>query len=206
MKSAFRDWSNLRFFLAVCRTGSTLAAARELGSAQPTVARRIEALEHELGLVLFERDTRGFHLTEAGRALMPEAQAVEVAALRFGEKANDLAGSRVIRITAPKGNFSARLRRIVHDFALHHPGTDLKFLPTNEVHDLMAGEADIALRLVYDPPDKRLIRRKISTPRLALYGSQAYAAKHGMPASPADLAGHRFVVYRPDDEVRRGEQ
>jgi DNA-binding transcriptional LysR family regulator len=206
MKSAFRDWSNIRFFLSVCRTGSTLAAAKELGGAQPTVARRIEALEHELGLVLFERDTRGFHLTEAGRVLMAEAQAIEAAALRFGAKAADLAGSRVIRITAPKGNFSARLHRIIHEFSTRHPGTDLKFLPSNSLLDLMAGEADIALRIVFDPPDKRLIQRKISTPRLALYGSQAYAAKHGLPASPADLAGHRFVVYRPDGEPRRGER
>ena len=56
MKSEFRDWSDVRVFLAVVRAGSTLAASNSLGMAQPTVARRIEALEHALGLVLFERD------------------------------------------------------------------------------------------------------------------------------------------------------
>ena len=56
MKSDFRDWSDVRVFLAVVRAGSTLAASKSLGMAQPTVARRIEALEHALGLVLFERD------------------------------------------------------------------------------------------------------------------------------------------------------
>ena len=206
MKSQLRDWSNVRFFLAVCRAGSTLAAAKRLESAQPTVARRIEALEHELGLVLFDRDTRGFHLTEAARALLREAQAIEAAVGQFADKAVDLAGSRVIRMTAPKGNFSPVLLRIVHEFSTRHPGTDLKFLPSNGVLDLMAGEADIALRIVVQPPDKRLIRRKISTPRMVLYGSHAYLTKHGLPASPADLAGHRFVVYRPDSEPRGGEQ
>ncbi|MCY1127392.1 LysR family transcriptional regulator [Frigidibacter sp. RF13] len=206
MNSAFRDWSNIRFFLAVCRTGSTLAAARELGSAQPTVARRIEALEHELGLVLFDKDTRGFHPTHAARALLPEAQAIEAAVQRLSGKAADLTGNRVIRLTAPKGNFSPRLHRIVHEFSERYPGLELKFLPSNDVLDLMAGDADIALRMIVQPPDKRLIRRKISTARYSIYGSQAYARKHGLPSSQADLVDHSFVAYRPGNEVRRAEQ
>ncbi|MBT8425437.1 MAG: LysR family transcriptional regulator, partial [Silicimonas sp.] len=52
MKSEFRNWSDIRVFLAVIREGSTLAASRKLGVAQPTVARRIDALEHETGLIL----------------------------------------------------------------------------------------------------------------------------------------------------------
>lgn len=206
MKSAIRDWSNIRFFLAVCRTGSTLAAAKKLGSAQPTVARRIEALEHELGLVLFERDTRGFHPTDAGRALMPEAEALEAAVRRLADSAADLAGSRVIRLTAPKGNFSPRLHKVVHEFAARHPGIDVMFLPTNEVLDLMAGEADIALRMTHQTLDGRLIRRRISTPRYALYGSPSYARRHGLPGSPAELQGHGFVTYRPKGEMRDSER
>lgn len=206
MKSAFRDWSNIRFFLAVCRAGSTLAAAKVLGTAQPTVARRVDALEHELGLVLFDRDTRGFQPTAAARSLIAAAEVIEAAALSFANEAADQATGRVIRMTAPQGNFTPQLRRIVHDFALHHPGTDLKFLPTNEIVDLMAGDADIALRMSDRPPDRRLIQRKISTPRFALYGSQAYARRHGLPESAAELAGHAFVTYRPHGEARRAEQ
>lgn len=206
MKSAFRDWSNIRFFLAVCRTGSTLAAAKELGSAQPTVARRIEALEHELGLVLFERDTRGFRPTEAARALLRGAEEIESAAQQFAGKAVGLAGSRIIRITAPKGNFSSRVHKIIYDFSMRHPGTDIVFLPTNELVDLMAGEADIALRMTHLPPDNRLIQRKISAPRNALYGSPAYARRHGLPASRSELHGHSFVTYRPTGVARGAEE
>jgi DNA-binding transcriptional LysR family regulator len=59
MKSETWNWSDLRVFLAVLDAGSTLAASKALGMAQPTVARRIDALEHATGLTLFERDTRG---------------------------------------------------------------------------------------------------------------------------------------------------
>ena len=70
MKSEFRNWSDIRVFLAVVREGSTLAASHKLGMAQLTVARRIEALEHATGLTLFERDNRGFKPTKNGRELV----------------------------------------------------------------------------------------------------------------------------------------
>ena len=49
------DWNDLRYFLAVARTGSTLAAGRALRVSQTTAARRVTALEESLGLVLFDR-------------------------------------------------------------------------------------------------------------------------------------------------------
>ncbi len=75
------EWSDLRIFLAVAREGSTLAASRVLTMNQTTVSRRIEALEHALGLGLFTRTTRGFAQTPQGQALMARMEAVEVAAL-----------------------------------------------------------------------------------------------------------------------------
>src|SRR6056297_393960 len=80
MKSALGNWTDIRVFLAVLRAGSTLGAARSLGMAQPTVARRIDALEHGLHLELFRRDTRGFHPTPAALALREAAEAMERAA------------------------------------------------------------------------------------------------------------------------------
>ncbi|NNF92227.1 MAG: LysR family transcriptional regulator, partial [Boseongicola sp.] len=101
MKSEFRNWSDIRVFLAVIREGSTLAASRKLGVAQPTVARRIDALEHETGLILFERDTRGFKPTREARSLIPLAESIEETTRRFATKSRDLAKPRPIRITAP---------------------------------------------------------------------------------------------------------
>ena len=106
MKSAFRNWSDVRVFLAVMREGSTLAASRRLDIAQPTVARRIDALEHEIGLTLFERDTRGFHPTEVARALLPIAETFEKAAADFEDKAQGLKACRPIRVTANRANLA----------------------------------------------------------------------------------------------------
>ncbi|SDC43310.1 LysR family transcriptional regulator [Ruegeria marina] len=196
MKSDLRDWSNLAVFLAVMRQGSTLAAASLLGLSQPTVARRIEVLEHETGLTLFERDTRGFHPTAAARTLLPRAEAVETAINAFSASAREIGLPGTIRVTAFGGNFSARAQEIFSAFSLSHPEVSFEFLPDVRVLDLKAGEADIALRLAINPPDPDLICRRISTAHWGLYGSPAYADRFGLPDSVEALRGHRFIGYR----------
>jgi DNA-binding transcriptional LysR family regulator len=195
MKSCFHNWSDIRVFLAVFRKGSTLAASRELGVAQPTVARRIEALEHVLGLMLFERDNRGFRPTEAARALLPQAEALEAAASELTTNADSLSRPRPIRITAFSANFSPRVTQVFSDFSVLHPEIRFEFLPGVKPLNLSAGEADIALRITMEEPDHDLICRKISTARFTLYGAPAYAKKHGLPRSPEELQGHSFVTF-----------
>src|SRR5690606_95860 len=86
-KDAMFDWDDLKSFLAVAETGSTLAAAQTLRISQTTVARRIAALEAATGLNLFERRQAGYALTPVGEAMMPTAAAVRDAAARFSEAA-----------------------------------------------------------------------------------------------------------------------
>lgn len=195
MKNEFRAWSNIRVFLAVFRTGSTLAASRRLGIAQPTVARQIEALEHAIGLTLFERNTRGFQPTEHAHSLAPMAEAVELAVGQFSATAEDLSSTRPIRITAFSGNFSPRVNQIFTDFSALHPDIQFEFLPSVTVLDLAAGEADIALRLTRVVPDENLICRKVSTAQFALYGSREYQKQHGLPTSVNDFDGHKFLSF-----------
>ena len=75
------DWSDIRFFLALVREGSALAAARKLNTNQTTVSRRIDRLEHALKLQLFEKSSRGYALTRSGQELLPLAEQMEAAEL-----------------------------------------------------------------------------------------------------------------------------
>ena len=81
------DWNDLRYFLAVAREGSTLAAGRSLRVSQTTVARRISALENALAVRLFEKRQAGYALTAEGEGLLARAEAVETAATRFADAA-----------------------------------------------------------------------------------------------------------------------
>jgi len=198
MKNEFRNWSDVRVFLSVIREGSTLAASRKLGVAQPTVARRIEAIENETGLTLFERDTRGFKPTEEARTLYPLAEIIEDAAKNFARKTRELAERRPIRITAP-GYFSDRVSDIFSEFVAMNPGVAFEFIASLKVLNLSEGEADIALRISRNEPDETLICRKISTAKWALFGAQSYADRFGLPKSPDEFQGHRFVTFEHDD-------
>jgi len=71
------DWNDLRYFLAVAREGSTLAAARKLRVNQSTVHRRLATLEKALGCSLVERHPTGYRLTELGNQLRAQAEGIE---------------------------------------------------------------------------------------------------------------------------------
>jgi molybdate transport repressor ModE-like protein len=77
------DWDHLRFFGELARSGSMAAAARSLGVEHTTVSRRIQALEKQLGAVLFEREAGQWRPTEAGRQLLGVADAMQQAAARL---------------------------------------------------------------------------------------------------------------------------
>jgi DNA-binding transcriptional LysR family regulator len=196
MKSKNWNWSDLRVFLAVLDAGSTLAASRALGMAQPTVARRIDALEHATGLALFERDTTGAKPTTAARELEAEARAVAGTVERFEQKAarTSVSTNRPIRLTAPKPNFSENLAKALADFTDIHPGVRFELVAVNEYVDLIAGEADVAIRFGVITDD-RLICRKLSIATTSLYASRIYAERHGLPRDETEFAGHRFIGY-----------
>ncbi|MBD3662312.1 LysR family transcriptional regulator [Sulfitobacter aestuariivivens] len=198
MKSDFSNWSDVRIFLAVFRQGSTLAASRILGIAQPTVARRIDALEAATNLTLFERDTRGFKPTHAARDLFPLAQEIEAATAAFAKSAQALTEPRTIRITAP-GTFADCVLDLFSDFSAANPNIAFDFVPSIRVLDLSKGEADIAVRVTADVSDGSLICRKIRTAKWALFGSQRYADERGFPKSEDDFRGHRFVTFEHAD-------
>jgi DNA-binding transcriptional LysR family regulator len=130
-------------FLAVAREGSTLASSRLLTMNQTTVSRRIEALEHALGLGLFTRTTRGFALTPQRQALMARIEAVEVAALDVEVEATrltrDLTGS--IRVTGPEAMMTHLISSIMLAYRMLHPEVRFENLSAEHRVSLEKGES-----------------------------------------------------------------
>ena len=77
------EWSDVRIFLAIVCSGTLGAAARMIGQTQPTMGRRLRALEESLGHVLFQRTRDGFVLTDEGAAVLSYAERMEEEALSF---------------------------------------------------------------------------------------------------------------------------
>ncbi|UWQ16907.1 LysR family transcriptional regulator [Jannaschia sp. M317] len=197
MKSRFRNWSDIRIFLAVMETGSTLAASRRLGMAQPTVARRIDALEHALGLTLFDRDTRGARPTDEARALLPEARTIAQACCTLEESAARLTSAKAgtIRLTAIIDAFNSRLSTILEAFVADHPNVAFDLMPSDAQIDISGGACDVAIRIAMGIDDPDLICRKLVTFPLSLFASRTYADRLSQPWSEADFHIHRFFVF-----------
>ena len=99
------NWSALKDFLAIAECGSLSEAARRLGVSQPTLTRRMAALESSLQAELFRRSPRGLELTEAGEAMLEPVRRMEEGAhaveLAVSGRDRSLAG--LVRITATEG-------------------------------------------------------------------------------------------------------
>ncbi len=191
------DWNDLRFFLAVAETGSTLAAGRALGVNQSTVQRRLAELEVRLGHRLVERLPQGYQLTVLGTAVLPQARAVADVMDLFAQAVRDQgrAVDKVIRVTCPEPiAFRFQQSGLIDRFHSANNGFRVEFVLSDKYVDLAKGEADVALRSG-DTDDEILVGRKIADSLWAIYASRDYVAQHGAPACIADLTNHPLIGF-----------
>lgn len=190
------DWNDVRYFLAVAREGSTLAAARGLRTSQTTVARRIAALEQALGVPLFEKRQAGYALTPAGQELLEHADAVENATNAFADaaaaNARNLSGT--VKITTEEVYATTILAPILRELHERHPEIRIELDTSQQLRDLGAGEADISLRSTKSAQQPAgLVGRQLCIDDWSLYCSRDYASRHGAPVSLDELKKHPFI-------------
>lgn len=193
-----RNWDDLRYFLAVARTGTLTAAAARTGTEHTTVARRILALEEGLDSRLFHRSNLGYALTEAGAALLASAEAMEsafVSGAAAGAEGRGLSGT--VRIGAPDGFGSVFLAPRMHRLTQAHPGLEVEILATARIFSLSKREADIVVSLSA-PQQARVVTRRLTDYRLFVYGARSYLDAAEPIRNVADLGRHPFVSYIED--------
>ncbi|MBW8316417.1 MAG: LysR family transcriptional regulator [Hydrogenophaga sp.] len=199
------NWNLVPAFLAAHEHGSLLAAARTLGSSQPTVGRHISELETQLGTVLFERTGRGLAPTPAGLRLAEAARAMESGALALlssvGTSRSTLEGT--VRISASQPVACVLLPPLLAQMRQTLPGIQVELVASNAVSNLLRREADIALRMVR-PVQASLVARRIGQVGLSACAHRDYLARRGTPAEPADLLQHDLVGNDQVMDIPRG--
>jgi len=196
------DWNRARAFLAAAEEGSLSAAARALGVAQPTVGRQVDALEAELGVVLFERVGRGLELTPSGLELVEHVRAMAKAASQVALTASGRAESLdgTIRISATESVAAYLLPPALLELRARHPGIEVELVATPQASDLLRREADIAIRS-FKPTEPDLIAKKVADMPVHLYGSRAYLERVGPFEGPEDLARAEIIGFERGDAL-----
>lgn len=190
------DWNRARAFLATAEEGSFSAAARALGTTQPTVGRQVAALERELGVTLFERIGSSLELTTAGLELVEHVRAMGDAAGRVSLTATGQSTSIVgsVAITASEAISAHLLPPVLGTLRRDHPGIELEIVASNETRDLQRREADIAVRnFRSERPD--LFARKLRDTSARFYASPAYLERIGPITSPKDLSRAELFAF-----------
>lgn len=200
------SWNLLQSFLAVLDAGSLLAAARQLGTTQPTVGRHIEALEAQLGLLLFDRTARGLVPTaHAHRIAKPARQmqhsALELCGIVVGQQSGtDLATT--VRISASEMVSLHVLPGLLRKLAVSAPDIRLAVVASDSVVNLLRRDADIAIRMVR-PEQQSVIARRIGQMPLLPCAAQSHIDRWGMPRSMAELLRQPMIL--PDRDPAFGQ-
>nr|WP_206118087.1 LysR family transcriptional regulator [Rhizobium laguerreae] len=185
------EWSDVKIFLAIARSGTLGGAARALHTSHPTVGRRLRALEEAIGHTLFQRTADGLVLTEEGHGIIALAEQMEEGALamerRLAGQEQDLKGN--LRISSADWFGAYVLPPILADFSKAYPNVDVEILTGTRLFNLAQREADVAFRIVpfnnADVIQRRLFRLE--------YG--VYIAEESHDPKFGDGTGFRLITH-----------
>ena len=192
------NWDDMRVFLAVARQGNLSAAARSLKVTQPTVGRRLRALEDSLAVRLFDRLPDGFAPTTAGQELIPLAEEMERTAealqRRQASLADGVSGTVRLSVTEIMAQFLSD-----HIAALRErlPDIEIEIAVSHRNANLSKREADLVLRECL-PEQQGLIARKLGEFRYAVYGAAGYVRQHAVALTEGRYQNCAWAGY--DDE------
>ncbi len=188
-------------FLAVAEVGSLSAAARSLGTSQPTVSRRLRDLEQLLGARLATRSTHRFDLTAEGEELQRRAVAWADVWTEWedGLKSTAVLPRGRLTLVGPHGYGHAFLMDAVKVFRSRHPQVEVELRLTDRQVDPVGQAVDCWIR-VGGTRDQSLHVRPIGRMRRILVATKAFTARHPV-RTPDDLANVPLIgliPYVPD--------
>lgn len=181
------EWSDLRIFLAIVREGTLGAAARKLGQTQPTMGRRLKALEASLGQTLLQRTSDGFVLTDEGAVVHQHAERMEEEVLAFERslRGQEQRLEGVLRITSSDWFGAHMLSPVLAEFSRLHPHVTLELLTDTRFLSLARREAELAFR-IQPFTESDVVSRKLLRMPYGLYirtGTRAPVIGDGEDAS-----------------------
>lgn len=191
-----KNWSDYPIFLAVAEAGSLTAAGRALGMSQPTVGRRIRALEDHFGTSLLKRQNGQLIPTNFGQSMLDHIRRMQEEASAIDRSSATLEDSLsgVVRLSATEGVGTSWLPGVMNRFRQEHPDVLVDIGIGFQSFNLAQREADIALRWRSPGDQNSLIGRKVAEVGFGLFASPEYIEKNGAPSTPEELTEHDGII------------
>ncbi len=194
--------SELSFFVLLAKLGSLSATARELGITPPAVTKRLMLMEQRLGVRLLNRTTRRVSLTSEGETYLSQASRIlgEIRDMEESVSSSRAAPKGLLRVNSTLGFGRTAIAPLISAFAQRYPEVEVQLQLTDRALNLVEEGYDLGIRFG-ELPDTRLGARKIMSNRRFLCASPRYLAQNGVPQLPADLARHRCILHRQNDDA-----
>ena len=181
------NWDDLRVFLTLAREGTLSTAAKALGVSHPTVSRRVQALEHQIGARLFERLPDRFVPTSAGEELLADTEAMEKAALSIKRRSAGLSDtvSGVVRLSAGEA-MAVLVARHLPWLRARLQQIEFEVIASHTLANLSRREADLLIR--EQVPDLAgIVTRKLCHVAYAVYAARSLELKRTAMPAQVDL-------------------
>lgn len=194
--------ADLGFFSTLAASGNLSAAARELGITPAAVSKRLAQMEKRAGVPLVNRTTRRMMLTPEGEVYLERARRILDEIDGLGDW---LAGAKkrpqgLLRVNATPGFGRSHVAPLISRFVTHYPQVFVQLQLSVAPPPLADDSFDVCIRFG-EPPDTRVIARRLAPNRRLLCASPAYLARRGSPGSPRELAKHNCIGIRQGDEA-----
>lgn len=188
-----------RLLAACLKTGELSRAAQAEGVELSAASRLFSSLEQELGVALFDRQTRPAKLTQAAERLAPAAKRLMRAhrellaeAKTIRKETIDAQSERTVRVSLPANLDRQVVMLAVMRLAAKTPGIKVEFSADSGIAALLAGKTDISLAS-YRIDEPALFRLHIDSGYTFLMASRRYEARYGLPREIGELAAHRLI-------------
>jgi len=182
--------------------GSLSAVAREFDVTPSAASKWLAQLEQRLGVRLIHRTTRRLSLTSEGEVYLAEGRRIlaEIDDLEQAVSSSRSAPKGILKVNASLGFGRSFIAPVVSKFQREYPGLEVQLLLTDRPLNLAEDAIDVGIRFG-EPPDARVIARKIASNRRRIFASPAYLREHGRPTTPHDLTTHNCLILRQDDSA-----
>ena len=192
----------LGFVVTLAGSASLSSAARELGLSKAAVSKRLALIEQRSGVALVNRTTRRMSLTPEGEIVAECARRIlgEIDELGQSLQRSRQAPRGLLRINATLGFGRSHVAPVISRFVKRHPEVEVQLQLSVNPPPLTDDAFDVCIRFG-EPPDARVIARRLAPNRRLLCASPAYLARHGTPKAPQDLLRHNCIGIRQGDEA-----